>query len=434
MKTRARSRLLPFAVIAALLATSLPAAADSGLSVAEAAPVPYLLTVDGKPTALTAYEIEGYPYFALRDLAMALNGTGKQFEVEWDSETGDVSLGLGVPYVPVGGELAVPAGSDAVPAEISSTFFWGCSFCTYVIGDRHYVKLSDLAATLYFKASCDKQMHKAEIDTSKDTICLPVSEGRAAPIDNLANKDAPYSFSIDSDGRVVLSYPAAGHVETVLAPVTLGPEYADRDTYPGVYLSKEKTAVAYGGIGLEPLYVTCSDDMGKTWSTPVMLENSVGVSSLYIGFSTPDDGYLVVGNFHGMGYEDHFVYLTCDGGKTWVQTGNPNGLYARVLTGASFANDQIGFLCYRFETADFSPAICRTTDGGLTYEKLSLKLPPEFDAYISKTPLSPVFTGAHGLLPVVCRMNDAAGTTVTVYFSSKDFGRTWSYEDSGTNP
>ena len=381
--------------------------------------------------SITAYEIEGSPYFALRDLATALNGTGKQFEVEWDSEAGDVSLGLGTPYTPVGGELAAPAGSDAVPAEISSTFFWGCSFRAYVIGDRHYVNLSDLAATLRFGASCDRETHQASVDTTRDAITLPASAGRAAPIDNLANMNGGFSWAVDGEGRVTLSYP--GEDETVIAPMTLGPEYADRDAYPGVYLSKEKTAVAYGGIGLEPLYVTCSDDMGKTWSTPVMLENSVGVSSLYIGFSTPDDGYLVVGNFHGMGYEDHFVYLTSDGGKTWVQTGNPNGLYARVLTGAGFANGQVGFLCYRFET-DFSPAVCRTTDGGLTYEKLSLKLPPEYDAYPSKTPLSPVFTGAAGLLPVVCRMDDAAGTTVTVTFSSKDFGQTWRYEDSGTNP
>jgi hypothetical protein len=334
----------------------------------------------------------------------------------------------------VGGELAVRAGSDAVPAGISSTFFWGSSFCAYVVGDRHYVRLSDLAATLRLSAVCDRETHRAEIDTSKDTIRIPTSAGRTAPIDNLANMNRGYSWALGGEGRLALSYPAADRLETVLAPVTIGPDayggYADESAYPGVYLSKEKTAVAYGGIGLTPLFVTCSDDMGKTWSTPVMLENSVGVSSLYLGFSTPDDGYLVIGNFHGMGYEDHFVYLTCDGGKTWVQTGNPNGLYARMLTGAGFANDQIGFLCYRFETDDFEPAVCRTTDGGLTWEKLSLKLPEAFDRYYSKTPLSPVFTGAVGLLPVVCRMNDAAGTTVTASFSSTDFGRTWTYNEA----
>lgn len=152
----------------------------------------------------------------------------------------------------------------------------------------------------------------------------------------------------------------------------------------------------------------------ETWSAPVMIENSVGVSGLYLSFITPEDGWLVIGNFHRMGNEDNFIYKTVNGGRTWTQTGNSNGLYARVLTGAGFADDQIGFLGFRFEFSDFSPAVCRTLDGGRIWEKLDLRLPLEFDAYYSKTPLPPAFNGTEGVSPILLRADDAAGTTQTV--------------------
>lgn len=397
-----------------------------------AVPVEYTLAVDSQDMPLWAYEINGDPYFKLRDLAMALNGTEKQFEVEWDGERDEVNLYSDTSYTPVGGELSAPTGEGPADAAISTSFFWYNSFSSYVISDWHYIKLSDLAASLHFSASCDDETHTAIIDTLDNTINVPRSTGLAGPINNIALMHAGYSWVINGDGHVVLFYSAGDGESAVVTPAVISESdddtYADRDTYPGVYMSEKKTAIAYGGTDLTPLYVICSDDMGKTWNEPVLIQNSVGVSSLYIGFTTPDDGYLVIGNFHGMGYEDNFIYLTNDGGKTWTQTGNPNELYARILTGAGFANDKIGFLCFRFEDSDFSPAVCRTTDGGRTWKKLSLELPEKFEAYYSKTPFSPAFDGAEGILPIKLIDND--GTVKTIYLISDDYGMTWTCEET----
>lgn len=395
-------------------------------------PVEYTLSVDGTDFSLWAYELGGDPYFKMRDLAMALNGTEKQFEVEWDGERNEVNLYPDTSYTPVGGELSKPVGTGPAAAALNTSFFWYNSLSSYVIDDDHYIRLSDLAVSLRFSASCDDETHTAVIDTSDDTINVPKSTGRAEPINNIALMDVGYSWTVNGEGHVVLSYGTGNGEAAVVTPAVIRVSdydtYADHDTYPGVYLSKQKTAIAYGGTGLTPLYVICSDDKGKTWSDPVLIQNSVGVSSLYIGFVTKDDGYLAVGNFHGMGYEDNFVYRTVDGGQTWMQIGNPNELYARMLTGAGFANDEIGFLGFRFEFGDFSPAICRTTDGGQTWEKLYVELPAKFDEYYSKTPLSPVFNGADGVLPIEC-MNHA-GTTITIYLTSEDYGMTWTYNEA----
>jgi photosystem II stability/assembly factor-like uncharacterized protein len=383
------------ATIMVLSLFNIPAlAADSTQDIA-AVPVQYSLSVDGKSVSLWVYEIGSGVYFKLRDLAMALDGTDKQFEVKWDGERNEVDLYAGTAYTPVGGELSAPAKTALVSAAVGTAFFWGYSLSTYVINDHHYIRLSDLAAALHFSTACDDKTHTAAVNTANDTINVSKSTGQAKAINDIALMDAGYSWTINGNGNVVLSYNAGDGPSTVVTPATVekndSGEYIHNDAYPGVYMSEEKTAVAYGGYNGGALYVICSDDMGKTWSAPVLIQNSVGVSSLYISFATKDDGWLVIGNFHGMGNEDNFVYRTVDGGKTWTQLGNPNQLYSRMITGAGFSNNEIGFLSFRFEFSDFSPAICRTLDGGQTWEKLNVTLPKEFDQYYSKTPLSPAF-------------------------------------------
>lgn len=50
------------------------------------------LTVDGKTVECEKYNINGNNFFKLRDLAALLNGTGSQFDVEWDAEKGLISI------------------------------------------------------------------------------------------------------------------------------------------------------------------------------------------------------------------------------------------------------------------------------------------------------------------------------------------------------
>lgn len=51
-----------------------------------------MMLVDGKGVHLKAYNINGNNYFKLRDLAVILSGTDKQFSVQWDEEKRIISL------------------------------------------------------------------------------------------------------------------------------------------------------------------------------------------------------------------------------------------------------------------------------------------------------------------------------------------------------
>ena len=54
---------------------------------------PHRLMVDGQPINIAAYNINGYNYFRLRDLAILLD-----FAVKFDGDAGKVTLDLTNPY------------------------------------------------------------------------------------------------------------------------------------------------------------------------------------------------------------------------------------------------------------------------------------------------------------------------------------------------
>lgn len=102
--------------------------ADSGDSIAT--PVQYTLAVDDNGVSLWAYEIDGNIYFKLRDLAMALSGTGKQFDIVWEGENKEVDLIPGHAYTPAGGELSKPehvgnAAARYTNYSIRTLYGWG---------------------------------------------------------------------------------------------------------------------------------------------------------------------------------------------------------------------------------------------------------------------------------------------------------------------
>ena len=239
------------------------------------------------------------------------------------------------------------------------------------------------------------------------------------------------SYTLDENGNVILSYDN-GKL-TAKAPVTLQKSGSNYNLGPGVdeagfLISKEITAIAYGGLnGTEPINILISDDMGQTWSSSSIKLDGIGVSGLNIGFTSENNGWLIVSNFHGMGSENHYFYKTEDGGNTWTAVdGNINDVYGRVLSGAGFATKDIGFLCFRYDT-DFQPAVLMTEDGGQRWVKVNIDMPKEFDEY-NKQPLSPLFDDANGVLPIM--LTNANGDVGPIYLVSNDYGKTWKYDKS----
>ena len=126
--------------------------------------------VNGEAKSFDAYLIEGNNYFKLRDLALVLSGTEKQFEIGYDGATGAITLSSGKEYTPVGGEMAAGDGKvksatlnadidiaiDGVPVEITA----------YLIGGSNFVKLRDVMRLFDVGVAYDETTRSIGIDTS----------------------------------------------------------------------------------------------------------------------------------------------------------------------------------------------------------------------------------------------------------------------------
>lgn len=136
----------------------------------EALPTSSSVLVNGKKVAFEAYNIKGNNYFKLRDIAMALNGTEKQFIVGWDAQNNSISIVPGGIYTPVGGELQVSGNMTARTGTSTKSriFLDGVEvkFTAYNIGGNNYFKLRDIGKALNFGVFWDGENNMIKIDTS----------------------------------------------------------------------------------------------------------------------------------------------------------------------------------------------------------------------------------------------------------------------------
>jgi len=134
-----------------------------------AAPNRSAVVIDGKIVAFDAYTIDGYNYFKLRDLALALNGSDKQFEVSWDGSQNAIRLMPGDAYTSRGGELSAsiqPGSLLAIPAN-AAILLGGkeVAMKAYSINSFTYFKLRDLGLAMDFGVSWDTLVNSIKIDT-----------------------------------------------------------------------------------------------------------------------------------------------------------------------------------------------------------------------------------------------------------------------------
>lgn len=129
------------------------------------------IRIDGKAVAFDAYNIDGYHYFKLRDLAFALNGTEKQFAVDYDAETGYIKLVPQEAYMPVGGEMTLydgglrQAGLSQVYISVNRA---GYRLTAYEMDGHNYVKLRDVARMIPFAVGYDAETGVVSVDTQGD--------------------------------------------------------------------------------------------------------------------------------------------------------------------------------------------------------------------------------------------------------------------------
>ena len=137
-----------------------------------AKPTPSNVLVNGKKISFNAYNINDFNYFKLRDLALALNGSEKQFNVGWDEGKNTIVLTSNMPYAKREGETIDSAiGKTNKNALLSSqTILKDGKYIkleAYNIDDYNYFKLRDIGQAFDFGVDWDEAGNNVVIDTSK---------------------------------------------------------------------------------------------------------------------------------------------------------------------------------------------------------------------------------------------------------------------------
>ena len=116
------------------------------------------------------YKIDGANYFRLRDLAMLLNGSERQFAVAYDDASKTVSLSAGKPYAAIGGELT-GAAAERAEATVSNDVIYIdgeiAALTVYKIDGANYFKLRDLGRALDFFVGYNDEMKTVTISGAK---------------------------------------------------------------------------------------------------------------------------------------------------------------------------------------------------------------------------------------------------------------------------
>lgn len=164
----------------------LSAAAES--AIVQAWPSTAAVLVDGREVSFQAYEIDGYHYFKIRDLAAAFTGTRQQFVPKGNGSGAALfkSFGEFEKYQSVGDELQAGDGmlKEAVPVSLflytDLTRSTGGLYTSmhplyaeivpyvvdgYTIEDYNYIKLRDMADVFDFGVRWDGAQSRIEIDT-----------------------------------------------------------------------------------------------------------------------------------------------------------------------------------------------------------------------------------------------------------------------------
>ena len=148
-----------------------PANASTGTtSNAVASPTASTVYINGSIVAFDAYNIDDFNYFKLRDIAFAINGTEKQFEVGWSEAANAISLSSGRLYTVVSGEMSGRGSGNKVAAPTNSRIFLNGTeiyLTAYNIDGYNYFKLRDVGEAINFGVDWDEARNAITINTGK---------------------------------------------------------------------------------------------------------------------------------------------------------------------------------------------------------------------------------------------------------------------------
>ena len=138
----------------------------------EASPSAWGIVVDDGDTLETdMYSINGFNFLKIRDVAALLDGSDKQFNIDFDADTGTISLIYGQAYAARGDELTTAPNAVDTTTSISKNVFTVDDdiifFEAYFIADSNYVRLRDVLALLDVFVDYDESLRIFYIVTTE---------------------------------------------------------------------------------------------------------------------------------------------------------------------------------------------------------------------------------------------------------------------------
>ncbi len=127
------------------------------------------ILINGAKLPFEAYNINDNNYFKLRDIAMALSGTEKQFNTVWDSGQNQIHILKNTQYTALGGELEPGNGKDKIAMiSLQGIDLDGqqIQMIAYNINGNNFFRLRDIGAFLDFGVKWEASSQTIGIDTS----------------------------------------------------------------------------------------------------------------------------------------------------------------------------------------------------------------------------------------------------------------------------
>jgi hypothetical protein len=179
----------------------------------------------------------------------------------------------------------------------------------------------------------------------------------------------------------------------------------------------------------ESVKIIYSADRGESWKESAVPGTFPSVRLRMLGFTSDQNGYLMVTSDRTMSFEANVVFKTNDGGKSWKKIGSVQDVNSLVTDGG-FINDQLGFISFgSINKLDKQPQpyLFRTSDGGKTWKEVEVPIPAEYQGIFTVAQL-PVLDGSQVTLLVnQGPSGDFQGGKVLARFISIDEGMTWHF-------
>ena len=151
-------------------------------------PTPSAIYINGEEKFFEAYFIDGSNYFKLRDLALVLSDTNKQFNLWYDETTMAIKMMSGSPYIQYGGEMTRGDGKAKTASPTASKIFLDgkeLNFTVYNIEGNNFFKLRDLMSAFDIGVTYTPATNDIAIDTYS---CYLVAGNAGAEADTETGK------------------------------------------------------------------------------------------------------------------------------------------------------------------------------------------------------------------------------------------------------